>query len=62
MQFSIATILAVLPLLASASPIAQQPRVSIPLSKRSNVFRRDGSVDIEVLKIQAAASTAYVIL
>lgn len=61
MHFSLATIIAVLPLLASATPIAQQPRVTIPLSKRTNVFRRDGSVDIEVMKSQAAHSTAKIL-
>jgi cathepsin D len=61
MHFSLATILAVIPLLASASPTTQKPRVTIPLNKRTNVYRSDGSVDIEVLKLQAAHSTAYVI-
>ncbi|CAG8584287.1 9925_t:CDS:2 [Acaulospora colombiana] len=61
MQFSLATILAVLPLLAAASPIAQQPRVTIPLSKRSNVRRADGSVDIEVMKLQVAHSTGKIL-
>lgn len=60
MHFPIATILAVLPLLASATPIAQSPRVTVPLTKRTNVFHRDGSVNIEVLKTQAAAASAYV--
>jgi cathepsin D len=61
MHFPITTILAVLPLLASATPIAQHPRVTIPLTKRTNVFRQDGSVDIEVLKIQAASSTGKIL-
>lgn len=60
MYFSLATIIAVLPLLAAASPVAQKPRVTIPLTKRTDVYRRDGSVDIEVMKLQAAHSTAYV--
>jgi cathepsin D len=57
MHFSLATIIAVLPLLAAASPIAQKPRITIPLSKRTNLFRGDGSVDIDVLKLHAAHST-----
>jgi cathepsin D len=61
MHYSLATILAVLPLLVSAVPTAQKPRITIPLNKRTNVYRSDGSVDIEVLKLQAAHSTAYVI-
>jgi cathepsin D len=61
MQFSLATILAVLPLLAAASPIAQQPRITIPLTKRTNVFRSDGSVDIEKMKIQVAHSMGKIL-
>ncbi|PVF94542.1 acid protease [Serendipita vermifera] len=61
MQFSLATILAVLPLLAAASPLAQQPRVTIPLTKRSNVRRADGSVDIDVMKLQVAHSTGKIL-
>ena len=61
MHFSLATILAVLPLLVSAAPTTQKPRVTIPLNKHTNVYRSDGSVDIEVLKLQAAHSVAYVI-
>jgi cathepsin D len=57
MHFSLATILAIVPLLASASPLAQQPRVTIPLQKKSNVYRTDGSVNVDVLKGQIAAST-----
>jgi len=56
MHFSLATIIAVLPLLAAASPIAQKPRITIPLTKRTNVYRSDGSVDIEVLKLHQAHS------
>jgi cathepsin D len=58
MHFSLATILAVVPLLVSAAPTPQKPRLSIPLDKHTNVYRSDGSVDIEVLKLQAAHSTA----
>lgn len=62
MHFSLATILAVLPLLASATPLAQSPRVTIPISKRSNLRRSDGSVNAEALKGSVAASTGYVIM
>lgn len=62
MHFSLATILAVIPLLVSAAPTTQKPRVTIPLSKRTNVYRSDGSVDIDALKLHAAHSTAYVFL
>lgn len=61
MHFSFATIIAVLPLLAAASPIAQKPRITIPLSKRTNLFRDDGSVDIEVMKLHAAHSTGKIL-
>lgn len=61
MHFSLATILVIVPLLASASPLAQQPRVTIPLQKKSNVYRSDGSVNIDVLKGQIAASTGKIL-
>jgi len=61
MHFSLATILAVVPLLVSAVPTAQKPRITIPLNKRTNVYRSDGSVNIENLKLQAAHSTAKII-
>jgi hypothetical protein len=61
MHLSIATILAVFPLLVLSTPTTQKPRLTIPLTKRTNVYRRDGSVDIEALKLQLARSTAYVI-
>ena len=61
MHFSLATVLAVVPLLVSAAPTSQKPHLTIPLNKRTDVYRRDGSVDIEVLKLQAAHSTGYVI-
>jgi len=60
MHFSAATILAVVPLLVSASPTMQKPRVTIPLNKRTNVFLNDGSVDVKMLKLQAASSVSYV--
>lgn len=58
MHFSLTTIITALPLLAAASPIAQEPHITIPLAKRDNVLRRDGSVNIEALRHQAAWSTA----
>lgn len=61
MHFSLATILAVLPLLASATPLAQSPRVTIPISKRSNLRRSDGSVNAEALKGSVAASTGKIL-
>lgn len=61
MHFSLATILAVVPLLVSAAPTTQKPRVTIPLSKRTNVYRSDGSVDIDALKLHAAHSTAKIL-
>jgi hypothetical protein len=60
MRFSLVTILAIAPLLVSAAPTTQKPRATIPLSKHTNVYRSDGSVNIEVLKLQAAHSVAYV--
>jgi cathepsin D len=61
MHFSFATIVAIVPLLASATPLAQSPRVTIPISKRSNLRRHDGSVDVEALKSAVVASTTYFI-
>jgi hypothetical protein len=61
MRFSLATIITVVPLLASATPLVQSPRVTIPISKRTNLRRQDGSVDVEALKASVSASTAYVI-
>jgi len=60
MHFSTATILAVLPLLVSAAPTTQKPRVTVPLSRHTNVYRSDGSVDVKILKLQAAHSVSYV--
>jgi hypothetical protein len=61
MHFSLATILVVVPLLVSAAPTTQKPRVTIPLRKHTNIYRSDGSVNTEALKLQAAHSVAYVI-
>jgi hypothetical protein len=61
MRFLFATIIAVVPLLASATPIVQSPHVTIPISKSTNLRRDDGSVDIKALRDSIAASTEYVI-
>jgi hypothetical protein len=61
MHFSLATLIIVVPLLASATPLAQSPRVTIPISKRTNLRRQDGSVDISALTGSVSASIAYVI-
>lgn len=61
MRFHLATILAVTPILVSATPTTENPPLTIPLNKRTNVYRSDGSVDIEALKAQVAHSTSYVI-
>jgi cathepsin D len=50
MHFSIGTILAIVPLLVSASPLAEQPRVTIPLSERSNLFKQDGFVNLDKVR------------
>ena len=62
MHFSLATILAIAPLLASASPLAQSPRATIPLAKRSNLYQADGSVNLDVLRGQLVRAKAYVTL
>ena len=58
MHFSLATVLAVAPLLAAASPLAKQPLTTIPLSKKSNLYAQDGSLNLDALRGQLAASTA----
>jgi hypothetical protein len=57
MNFSLAAILAVVLLVASAVHTAH---TRIPLSRRTNVYRSDGSVDLEALKRETDHSTAYV--
>jgi hypothetical protein len=61
MHFSLTTIFIAVPLLVSATPTVEKPRITIPLNKRTNVYRGDGSVDIDVLKLQVAYSTAQAI-
>jgi hypothetical protein len=58
MHFSLAAILVVVPLLASATPITDKLPLTIPLNKRTNIYRHDGSIDFEIVKRQAARSTA----
>jgi cathepsin D len=59
MHFSLATILAVVPLVLSAANNTQTPHVTIPLKWRGNMYRSDGSVDFEALKRNADQTTAY---
>lgn len=61
MHFSLATIIAIVPLLASATPLSQSPHATIPIFKRTDRRRHDGSVDFEALKRSVSASIAYVI-
>jgi len=61
MHFSLAKFIAAVPLLASATPLAHSTHVKIPVSKRSNLQRDHGSVNIKALKASVAATTAYVI-
>lgn len=60
MHFTLATILAVLPLFATAFPVSQVPRAKIGLSKRSNLTHADGSVNAANLRAQLASSTAKI--
>jgi len=57
MHFSLAAILAVVLVVSTA----HTTHVTIPLSRRTNVYRSDGSVDLEALKRETDHSTAYVI-
>jgi hypothetical protein len=56
MHFSLATIIAVVPLLASASPLAKQPHSAISLARRGDLHQEDGSIDADKLKGHLAAS------
>ncbi|KAI0044494.1 acid protease [Auriscalpium vulgare] len=64
MYFSGAFILAALPFLAAAGPIAEAPEArsgaAIPITKRSALHRPDGSVNAEVLKRKVRSSVAKV--
>lgn len=60
MYFSLATVLAVLPIFAAASPVAQVPRAKIGLTKRSNTTNADGTVNAANLRAQLASSTAKI--
>jgi cathepsin D len=61
MHFSLATILAIVPLVLSAANTTQTPHVTIPLKRHGSFYRSDGSVDLEALKWNADYTTAYVI-
>jgi len=58
MHFSLAAIFAVVLLVAST---AHTTHITIPLSRHTNVYRSDGSVDLEALKRETDYSTAYLI-
>jgi len=60
MHFSLATIIAVVPLLASASPLAKQPHSTISLARKSNLHQEDGSIDPDKLKGHVASSIEWV--
>ncbi|KII94327.1 hypothetical protein PLICRDRAFT_101811 [Plicaturopsis crispa FD-325 SS-3] len=60
MHFTIGTVLAVLPLLATATPVAKQPRATIPLHRRNNLVKDDGSVNADALRAQLARATSKV--
>jgi cathepsin D len=60
MYFTFATLLTVLPLFATASPITQAPRAKIDLNKRSHLTQRDGSVNAANLRAHLAASMAKI--
>ncbi|KAI0043077.1 acid protease [Auriscalpium vulgare] len=64
MYFSAAFILAALPFLATAVPIAETPTarsgVAIPIAKRSTLHRADGSVNAEVLQRKVRSSVAKI--
>jgi hypothetical protein len=57
MSFSLVAILAVVLLVVSTVHTAH---TRIPLSRRTNVYRSDGSVDLEALKRETDHSIAYV--
>jgi cathepsin D len=56
MHFSLATIIAVVPLLASASPLAKQPHSTISLARKSNLHQDDGSLDADKLSGHLSSS------
>lgn len=62
MHFPLATLVALIPLLASASPITESPRIVIPISKRSSLRHEDGSVNVDALKSSVSASVKYIFL
>jgi cathepsin D len=60
MHFSLATIIAVVPLLASASPLAKQPHSTVSLARKSHLHQEDGSLDADKLKGHLAVSVESV--
>lgn len=55
MQFTVAFVLAALPLLASAGPFTPKGKgASIPISKRSALNKRSGVVDAAALRAHVA--------
>jgi hypothetical protein len=58
MHFSLVASLVVVLLVVST---AHTTHTTIPLSRRTKVYRRDGTVDLEALKRETDHSTAYVI-
>jgi cathepsin D len=61
MHFSLAIILAVVPLVLSAANTTQTPHITIPLKRHGSVYRSDGSVDLQALKRNVDYTNAYVI-
>src|SRR5271170_1558123 len=61
MHFSLTAILAVILVVVSTAHTTQERNITIPLSKRTNIYRSDGSLDLEALERQIDHSTAYII-
>ncbi|KIM92347.1 hypothetical protein PILCRDRAFT_83534 [Piloderma croceum F 1598] len=60
MHFTLAALLAVLPLFSTASPVTHMPRAKIGLNKRSALTQADGSVNAANLRAHLAASLAKI--
>jgi hypothetical protein len=58
MHFSLATILAVVPLAVST---AYTTHITVELKRHTKVYRRDGTVDVEALKRETDHSVQHVI-
>lgn len=59
MHFTTATILACLPFLVAASPVAQAPRVKVPLAKRSSLAD-NGVVNVDNLRSSLAYTSGKI--